>query len=105
MGSTESRQEYSEAGIDGASITGQFRALEALDGMRVKEALDLPDDRRNREDRRRTRNPVFEARARRVGLALDRRRRRGVLALWRNRARAVLRSFCAPRSARPGEQL
>ena len=47
-------------------------------------------ERRQRVDRRRTRNPVFEARARRVGMVLDRRRsHRGLRAVWRRSVAAV----------------
>lgn len=73
------------------SITGQFRAVAEGGGADVHQ-LDLPNDRRNRVERRRTRNPVFEARARRVGMALDRRRRRGWLASLLVRGKLALRS-------------
>jgi len=44
---------------------------------------------RSRVDRRKTRNPVFEARARRVGMTLDRRQSRsGVTALFGGRSSA-----------------
>ncbi len=79
--------------IDEQSITGQFKALDAGDGIVVNEAVNLPDDRRNRTERRRTRNPVFEARARRVGMALDRRQHRGWLAALRGRGKMVLRAL------------
>jgi len=92
-------EEQNAAQADELSITSQFRAV-AHDGVVDLQALDLPDDRRNRAERRRTRNPVFEARARRVGMALDRRRRRGWLAAIIVRVKRGLRSLLGLHRAR-----
>ena len=52
---------------------------------RAEAAADPDQDRRRRSDRRRTPNPVFEARARRVGMALDRRQQQTLLSNLRRR--------------------
>lgn|GEM_PF-7006495 len=70
-------------------------------------APDFVDRRqqRNRLDRRKTRNPVFEARARRVGMTLDRRQpRSGVIALFSTKFGAEADPNLASKAtlARPG---
>lgn len=83
------------------SITSQFRAV-ALGGGAELASFELPDDRRNRVERRRTRNPVFEARARRVGMALDRRQSRGWLAAVLVRSKHGLKSLLGMHRASDG---